>query len=254
MSFPVSSFHSLVSGLQQVNFLETRRMDKEVSAAIRMGIGEILKEARLYMREKRLAHDGFQELQEVYARRLAQEKEDAMRNAKEMANVMTSVRAHCKMRATTQVEEEEARNRRMYRKGMPKRKRHARRRRNRMMKYAALLATIGAIEQIIVHSSRTGAVGNALLAMAFAFYIVAVVVVAYAHYHLGPVSVRPWLPTDPKLLHERIQLCAEDLLAKWENNQKHEKLKIKERVRRKQPSKMEEAVLLQGREGKGSIS
>ena len=95
-------------------------MDKEVPAAIRMGIGEILREARLYMREKRLAHDGFQELQDVYARRLAQEKEDAMRNAKELADVMSSVEAFCMSRATKEVEDEESLSRRIYRQNIPK--------------------------------------------------------------------------------------------------------------------------------------
>ena len=60
------------------------------------------------MREKRLAHDGFQELQEVYARRIAKEKEEAVRNAKELADVIASVRVYCEKKATAEVEDREA--------------------------------------------------------------------------------------------------------------------------------------------------
>ena len=210
-------------------------MDKEVPAAIRMGIGEILREARLYMREKRLAHDGFQELQDVYARRLAQEKEDAMRNAKELADVMSSVEAFCMSRATKEVEDEESLSRRIYRRNITKRKRRARRRRNRTVRYAAMLATIGGCEQIIVHASATGDAGEGLLVLAFLFYVVSACLMVYAHYYLGPRSIRPWRPTDPKLLRDKIQLRTSDLLTKWENEQKHKRSQVKQHPRDRSP-------------------
>lgn len=198
-----------------------------------MGIGEILKEARRYMREKRLAHDGFQELQEVYARRLAQEKEEAIRNAKEQADVVNSVRVHCEKRARVEVEDHEALDRKMYRMNIPKKKRRATRRRNRLWRYAVIIAAVGASEQIIVYSSKTSGAGEWLLAMAIVFYVCSLSLMVYAHYYIGPQAVGPWRPMDSRLLTEKIQLRTDDLLTKWDNQQKQMKHDMKELKRDK---------------------
>lgn len=213
--------------------MENRRIDKEVPVAIRTGIGEILKEAHQHMREKRLAHDGFQELQEVYARRIAKEKEEAVRNAKELADVIASVRVYCEKKATAEVEDREALSRKTYRKNVPKKKRRARRRRDRLMRYAVILAAIGILEQIIVYSSKTGGASDGLLAMALLFYFVSICLVLYAHYYVGPRSIGPWRPTDPTVLHDNVHLRAGDLLAKWENDQKQKREEMKQQKRDK---------------------
>ena len=210
-----------------MNFLEARRFDKGVPVAIRTGIGEILKEARQHMRDKRLALDGFQELQEVYARRLAKEKEEAIHTAKEHADVMMSVRMYYKKKATTEVEDLETLSRKLYRKNIPRRRRRALRKRNRLVRYAVVLAVIGACEQVIVGSSKAGDASRGLLALAVLFYVASICLVVYAHYYLGPKSIRPWRPTEPSVLSESIELRMNDLLAKWENEQKQKRLETK---------------------------
>ena len=69
--------------------------------------------------------------------------------------------------------------------------------------------------------------------MALFFYVVAICLAAYAHYYIGPEAVGPWRPTNPNLLHERIQLRTDDLLTKWGNQQKQKKLEMKQQKRDK---------------------
>ena len=69
--------------------------------------------------------------------------------------------------------------------------------------------------------------------MALFSYVTAICLMVYAHYYVGPRAVGPWRPTNPKLLHESIQLRTDDLLTKWENQQKQKKLEMKQQKRDK---------------------
>ena len=88
-----------------INFLEKRILDKKLTNQMRAGIKEILDEAQVYRRERKLKEKDYAHLEQTYYARIAAEERAAEKEAIAKQEVVDKVRAHLEKTQRHEVEE-----------------------------------------------------------------------------------------------------------------------------------------------------
>ena len=175
-----------------INFLEKRILDKKLTNQMRAGIKEILDEAQVYRRERKLKEKDYAHLEQTYYARIAAEERAAEKEAIAKQEVVDKVRAHLEKTQRHEVEEREAWKKRCYKRTMPRRLRRSVKRRNRLWRYCVGIAVVGSFGIVANVLSNAALTAAPFFHLAVFFYVCALFLWLYALFYVGPRSVRPW--------------------------------------------------------------
>ena len=222
-----------------LNFLEKRLLDPKITPAIRAGIKEILNEAQLYRKERRLKEKDYQHLEETYYARIASEQRQAEKEAIAKQDVVDKVRAHLESGQRSEIEEREAWRKRCYKRTMPRRLRRSLKRRNRLWRYCVGIVSVGSLGIVVNVMEGSALTAAPLFHLSVFFYTLAFILWNYALFYVGPRSVRPWEPIASEKIEREVRIRADERLAKWSdfNAQLEREARAEER-RVKQAKKM----------------
>jgi len=198
-----------------LNFLEKRLLDPKITLAIRAGIKEILNEAQLYRKERRLKEKDYQHLEETYYARIASEQRQAEKEAIAKQDVVDKVRAHLESGQRSEIEEREAWRKRCYTRTMPRRLRRSLKRRNRLWRYCVGIVSVGSLGIVVNVMEGSALTAAPLFHVSVLFYTLAFILWNYALFYVGPRSVRPWEPIASEKIEGEVRIRVDDRLAKW---------------------------------------
>ena len=207
-----------------INFLEKRILDKKLTNQMRAGIKEILDEAQVYRRERKLKEKDYQHLEQTYYARIAAEERAAEKEAIAKQEVVDKVRSHLEKTQRNEVEEREAWKKRCYKRTMPRRLKRSVKRRNRLWRYCVGIAVVGSFGIVANVLSSAALTAAPFFHLAVFFYVCALFLWLYALFYVGPRSVRPWEASpgfmSPAKIDNEVRVRADDRITKWSNYQR----------------------------------
>ena len=174
-----------------INFLEKRILDKKLTNQMRAGIKEILDEAQVYRRERKLKEKDYQHLEQTYYARIAAEERAAEKEAIAKQEVVDKVRAHLEKTQRHEVEEREAWKKRCYKRTMPRRLRRSVKRRNRLWRYCVGIAVVGSFGIVANILSNAALTAAPFFHLAVFFYVCALFLWLYALFYVCLLYTSP---------------------------------------------------------------
>lgn len=198
-----------------VHFLEQRH-NKTSSRWMREGTEAILEEARKKLCPLQVANSNLEETQHLWTRQQDARREYEERDLVARNQVVEAAKRHCRRVAETEVRQVAEDRRRAYRMSIVHREHRARRIR-RLSASAAAVLTAAAVACAFI-ASMHAAVAALAISLAVLLVFLATVLCAVGR-RRALANLAPWRD-DQEGIQANIERRAEDLLTKWENEQR----------------------------------